>query len=70
MKEWIKKHQNMCLGFLVAFIIVFSPIFVNLLMNVTCSWVSNEPYDWLGFWGSYLGAIGSFFMALIAYYVL
>jgi hypothetical protein len=70
MKEWIKKHQNMCLGLLVAFIIVFSPIFVNLLMNVTCSWASNEPNDWLGFWGSYFGAIGSFVMALIAYYAL
>ena len=60
----------MCLGLLVAFIIVFSPIFVNLLMNVTCSWASNEPNDWLGFWGSYFGAIGSFVMALIAYYAL
>ena len=70
MKEWIQKHQNMCLGLLVAFIIVFSPIFVNMLMNVTCSWVSNKPNDWLGFWGAYLGAIGSFVMALIAYFAL
>lgn len=70
MKKWIKKHQNMCMGLLVAFIIVFSPIFVNLLMNVTCSWASNDPNDWLGFWGAYLGAIGSFIMAFIAYFTL
>ena len=60
----------MCMGLLVAFIIVFSPIFVNLLMNVTCSWASNDPNDWLGFWGAYLGAIGSFIMAFIAYFTL
>ena len=70
MKEWFKKYQCKCLGLLVAFIIVASPIFVNLLMNMTCSWASCKPNDWLGFWGSYLGAIGSFIMAIIAYYAL
>lgn len=67
MKESFKKHQHKYLGLLVAFIIVASPIFVNLLMNITCSWASCKPNDWLGFWGSYLGAIGSFIMAIIAY---
>lgn len=70
MKKWIKNHQNLCSGLLVVFIIVFSPIFVNLLMNMTCSWASTNPNNWLGFWGAYLGAIGSFIMALIAYYAL
>ena len=67
MKEWIQKHQYIFGGLLVTFIIVFSPIFVNLLMRVTCSWTSDKPNVWIGFWGSYLGAVGSFIMALIAY---
>ena len=70
MKEWIKKHRNKCLWFLVVFIIVASPIFVNVLMKTTCHWASCEANDWLGFWGSYLGAIGSFVMALIAFFAL
>ena len=39
-------------------------------MKTTCHWASCEANDWLGFWGSYLGAIGSFVMALIAFFAL
>ena len=44
-----------------------SPIIVNIIMSMSCEWAVKESNDWIGFWGAYLGAIGSFVMALIAY---
>lgn len=70
MVEWFKKNKNFCLGILTFIIIVLSPVFVNELMNMSCSRDVNKSNDWIGFWGAYLGAVGSFIMTLIAYFTL
>lgn len=67
MKKWVKKHKKICVGLVAAFIIVLLPIIVNGFMSISCEWAAKESNDWIGFWGAYLGAIGSFVMALIAY---
>lgn len=70
MKRWIVKNKYLCLGLLFVIIVIILPVIVNGMMKITCDWTTKEPNIWIGFWGAYLGAIGSFLMALIAYITL
>lgn len=67
MKGLNTNKKKLCLWVLLALVIILLPIAVNGLMIIPCCWSTNEPNEWIGFWGAYLGAIGSFVMALIAY---
>ena len=50
-----------------AIAVIVLPIMINGIMHLSCSWAVGGTGDWISFWGAYLGAIGSFVMALIAY---
>ena len=48
-------------------IVILPPIIVNFIMKIPCEWTIEGPQIWIGFWGTYCGAIASFIMAYIAY---
>lgn len=52
---------------LLVIIVCILPIFVNGMMKIPCIWSVGNSNVWIAFWGAYLGAIGSFIMAFIAY---
>ena len=64
MKKRISKIPWLWIVFAVA--VVITPIFVNWLMMMRCQ-ITVEQNEWIAFWGAYLGAVGSFLMAIIAY---
>lgn len=66
MKKFCKIKLNVTLLFAI-FTIILSPIFVNGLMTINCNLATSSPDIWIGFWGAYLGAVGTFTMAAIAY---
>lgn len=46
------------------------PILLNFVLmtpNPLSKWIIGTPNDWLSFWGNYIGAIGTFIMAVIAF---
>ena len=69
MKKFCKIKLNATLLFAI-FTIILSPIFVNWLMTIHCNLAISSPDIWIGFWGAYLGAVGTFTMAAIAYWQL
>lgn len=46
------------------------PILLNFVLMIPSplsKWIIGSPNDWLSFWGNYIGAIGTFVMAVIAF---
>ncbi len=62
-----KNNKSWWLWLILLVVIIMLPIIVNGMMHLSCGWTTGETGDWISFWGAYLGAIGSFAMALIAY---
>ena len=63
MKDKTKKYKT---AIIVISVILICPIIINAMMNIPCKWASVDNV-WIGFWGSYLGAILS---ASAAFYIL
>ena len=70
MNKWIEKNKYLYLCLLFVIVVIISPVIVNWMIKISCDWTAKEPNSWIGFWGAYLGAVGSFLMALIAYITL
>ncbi len=53
---------------LIAIVVMLCPLFVNVIMLIPSRWASGDN-PWIGFWGSYLGAILSASAAFVILFV-
>ena len=65
-KAFSKGERMIFLWSLFGFIVII-PIVLNFLLPIQTGLVIlGEPKDWLGFWSSYLAALGSFTLAMVS----